>query len=414
MDSQADRRLEDLAVRPGPPLAEVDLPRVTIVIPTLDGRQDLEVCLASLAAQAYPSERVETIVVDNGSRDGTRAWLAAHHPRVRVLANAENLGFAVATNQGARAADGARVLVFVNNDVRTERSWLVELVSPILRGECAATSAKMLSWDGSRIDHAGGGSNLQGIAIAHGYGDPPGSQHAFARKCLFACGGAMAMDAALFHRLGGFDEEFFAYYEDLDLGWRTWLAGEEVHYVPAAVCRHHHSKTSRRFPPEMLRVLQARNPLLTAFKNYDDQNLRRVLPALLGLHLGRTWVMARMGGARAFRVGGDSHRGWRPLRGLVDRLRRSHGRARIGRLAIADLVAGNDLLGRLDHWVERRRAVQALRARPDAEIFGLFLQPFWCVEDDPGYQRLQASLTELLGLEELFAGATVAGPRPRG
>ena len=149
------------------------------------------------------------------------------------------------------------------------------------------------------------------------------------------------MDAALFQRIGGFDEDYFAYYEDLDLGWRTWLAGHEVHYAPSAVCYHHHSKTSRRFPPEMLRVLQARNPLLTAFKNYDERNLRRVLPALLALHLGRTWVMARMGEATAFRVGGASHRIARPLGALLDRLRRSHGRGRIGKLAVADLVAGN-------------------------------------------------------------------------
>lgn len=412
--ARASLRLEELAVRPGPALAAADLPPLAVVIPTLDGKRDLSGCLEALGRQDYPAERLSIVVVDNGSRDGTRELLASDHARVRVVANETNLGFAVATNQGARAANGAKVLVFLNNDVRVEAGFLRELAAPIARGECAATSAKVLSWDGSKIDHAGGGSNLQGIAIAHGYGEAPGPEHGYPRRCLFACGGAMAMDAALFHRLGGFDEEYFAYYEDLDLGWRTWIAGGEVHYVPSAVCIHRHSGTSRRFPPEVLRVLQARNPLLTAFKNYGDANLQRLLPAILALHLRRAWVMGRMGEARGFRVDGTSHlhgNGWRRL---LQRLRPGHGRARVGKLAVSDLVAANDLLERFDHWVERRRAVQATRARDDAEIFLLFLKPFWCVEQESTYARLQESLIGFLGLAELFEGTTIAGPEPKG
>ena len=93
----------------------------------------------------------------------------------------------------------------------------------------------------------------------------------------------MAMDREVFEEVGGFDIQFFAYYEDVDLGWRTWVQGHTVEYTPRAVCYHHHSSTSRRLPRETLRVLQVRNPLLACFKNYDDANLRKVFPTMLAL-----------------------------------------------------------------------------------------------------------------------------------
>jgi len=67
---------------------------------------------------------------------------------------------------------------------------------------------------------------------------------------LFACGGAMAIEAVVFDEAGGFDPEFFAYYEDVDLGWRMWVLGHAIHYVPSAECWHHHSSTSKTLPPQ--------------------------------------------------------------------------------------------------------------------------------------------------------------------
>ena len=96
-----------------------------------------------------------------------------------------------------------------------------------------------------------------------------------------------AISSAVFHESGGFDEEFFAYYEDVDLGWRLWVLGHEVHYVPSAVCYHHHSSTSRRLPYETVRLLQTRNPLLACVKNYERHNFERVLPVALGVFLRR-------------------------------------------------------------------------------------------------------------------------------
>ena len=409
---EAPLDLEQLRVDPVEALSDDELPRVSVVIPTLDGREVLEGCLASLGRLDYPRSRLEAVVVDNASRDDTASWLAEHYPEVRVLRNRENRGFAPATNQGARAARSPQVLAFLNNDVQVDAGWLRPLVAPIVRGRAAATVGKMLSADGRLIDHAGGGLNWQGIAISHGYHQPDKPEYGFPRQCLFACGGAMAMDAGVFQELGGFDEEFFAYYEDSDLGWRTWIAGYEVHYVPDSVCSHHHSLTSRRFPSETMRLLQVRNPLLSCFKNYDDENLRKVLPALLLLYSRRSWVVARMGEATGFRVEKLDRNQKSLWRRVSDPFLKKRRTVPVGVHAAADLVGINDWLEDFDHWVGRRQEVQASRRRSDDEIFRLFLKPRWAVEKNEHYRKLQQSVEEFLGLDRLFRGLTVPGPDP--
>jgi GT2 family glycosyltransferase len=331
---------------------------------------------------------------------------------VRVISNAENVGFSTGCNQGAQAAERPDVLVFLNNDMRVEPGFLAELVAPIERGECQATTAKMLSWDGKHIDSAGGGMNFHGIGIQKGYRDDPAPRHDRPGKSLFACGGAMAIDAGVFADVGGFDEEFFAYYEDVDLGWRLWVLGHSIHYVPSAVCYHHHSSTSKRFPVETIRLLQVRNPLLACFKNYSDENLSRVLPAQLALAMRRTF------GASGLETGPFRIEEAEPAaRGVVgrlfDRARHSLGETvPISRIAAADLIGINDLLGNFEHWKARRREIQARRRRPDEEIFALFHKPLWCIEDERGYSELHRGMVRMFGLDRLFEGLEGDGKDP--
>jgi GT2 family glycosyltransferase len=401
----------ELVVTPGGPVAAARLPRAAIVILNLNGRHHLQGCFESLAALDYPKDRLEVLLVDNASTDGSVEEMQARHAWVKLLVNERNLGFSAGCNQGAAAATRPEVLVFLNNDMRVERDWLAELVAPIVRGECSATTSKMYSWDGKRINSAGGGMNFHGIGIQRGLDEVPGPEHDVPVKTLFACGGAMAMSADAFRDVGGFDEEFFAYYEDVDLGWRSWVLGHAAHYAPKSVCYHHHSSTSRRLPPETIRLLQTRNPVLACFKNYDDANLRAVLGPMLALYLRRTWCVAGFEDDRPFRIehalgpsGG--------VKRLIDRAR-AHVQEEIGmrRIAAADLIGINDLLGRFEHWTARRAAVQSRRKRPDAEIFRLFLKPHWCIEGEGGYQSLQQGLERLFGLDRLFPPDAPA-PRP--
>jgi hypothetical protein len=260
---------------------------------------------------------------------------------------------------------------------------------------------------------AGGGMNFHGIGIQRGYLEDPGPEHDWARKTLFACGGAMAMDATVYEELGGFDEEFFAYYEDVDLGWRTWIAGHEVIYTPKAVCYHHHSSTSRRLPPEMIRLLQVRNPLFCCFKNYGDEAFGKIFPALLALSVRRMFVSAGIEDDAAFRIENAETNSAGPVRKMWDRARGGTADSfPLSRIAAADLIGMNDLLGNWDHWMERRREVQATRERSDEEIFRLFLKPTWCIEDDEGYLELHEGVLEDLGIGALFEGLTDHGQEP--
>ncbi len=407
--------LDDLRVHPGEAVADADLPRAAVVVLNYNGRHHLAGCFESLRGMDYPADKLSVVLVDNGSTDGSLEVMRADHPSVLRVENEVNLGFSVGCNQGAEHAADAEVVVFLNNDMRVEPTWLRELVAPIVRGECAATTAKMLSWDGAKMNSAGGGMNFHGIGIQYGYNATPAPAHDSPRRTLFACGGAMAMDRAVFLDAGGFDPEFFAYYEDVDLGWRTWILGHEVHYVPGAVCYHHHSSTSRTFPLETVRLLQVRNPVLSCVKNYDDEHLRQVLPALFGLFLRRMRVVSGLGDEAPFRIenAGLARPGFleRLLAGAGARPS-ADGLVPISRVAAADLIGINDLLGRWDHWMARRREVQSRRERADEEIFRLFLKPLWCIEGEPAYRELQDGLTDLFGLGDLFKDLDHLGSDP--
>ena len=408
-------RLEALRVPATEALPAARLPKVAVVILNYNGRHHLARCFESLRAQDYPRERLDVVLIDNASVDGSVEEVRASHGWVRLEVNARNVGFSAGCNQGARLAAGADVLVFLNNDIRVEPRFLAELVSPVALGVCAATTGKMLSWDGRKIDSAGGGMNFHGIGIQHGYKEEPAAEHDMPRRTLFACGGAMAIDARVFAEAGGFDDEFFAYYEDVDLGWRLWVQGHEVRYVPSAVCYHHHSSTSRTFPIETLRLLQVRNPVLACFKNYDDEHLRQLLPAILALFLRRAYICSGLGNVDPrFRIElarPAPEGGWRRLLKRLGWGERS-ARAPIHPVAAADLVGINDLLGRWEHWTGRRQAVQSRRRRSDAEIFQLFLKPMWCVEDEPGYKGLQEGAAAFLGIDRLFEGLSIPGRDP--
>ena len=404
----------DLEVRHGPSVAERNLPRAAIVILNLNGRHHLEPCFQSLAKLDYPRDRLEVILIDNASTDGSVEEVRAKHAWVKLVVNERNVGFSAGCNQGAALAHDAEVLVFLNNDMRVDPAWLRELVSPLSRGECQSTTAKMYSWDGKLMNSAGGGMNFHGIGIQRGYNEIPSHEYDVPQKTLFACGGAMAMDARVFRDVGGFDEEFFAYYEDVDLGWRTWVQGHTVQYVPSARCWHHHSSTSRRMPPEMIRLLQTRNPVLACFKNYDDENLKVLLGPILALFVRRMWMNSGLhdhdGEFRIERLANAASGGG--LKRMLDKaheyLNEDIGVRRIG---AADLVGINDLLGRWDHWMVRRQAVQKKRRRPDGEIFQLFLKPHWCIEGEGGYQGLQRGMTDWLHLDQIFPADTLPNPK---
>ena len=363
---------------------------VAVVIVTLDGIPKLKQCLPALQASTYPGDLLQVVVVDNGYPRETRNWLARHHPNVTHVYAGDNVGFSPAANMGAHRVGEAPVIIFLNDDAEVAPGFVEQLVQPIFDGECAATAARMILPDGEP-EYFGGAGTFQGFA----FGGPEDLARAAdldrPRKTLFACGGAMAIDAAIFRGVGGFDMDYFAYYDDIDLGWRLWLYGYEVHYVPTAICHHARSSTSASFPRESVRLLQIRNAILTCIKNLGDEALRAVLPTLLALGVRRLWIQAKQPEFKALRI-----ESLRPHR------RSSRRALPLDRMAMADLVALQDVLGDWEKWMEKRQAVQLTRRRLDVEVLPLFLDPLRCVEGEAEYEALQASLLQLFDIKSLF------------
>jgi N-acetylglucosaminyl-diphospho-decaprenol L-rhamnosyltransferase len=210
---------------------------VEVVIPHHRGRESLRRTLASLERQsAVPA----VCVADNGSGDGSREMIAAEHPSARVLELGENRGFGAAVNAAARSSE-ARLICLLNNDAEADERFCEELAGAAARSGAAAVAGVLRLPDGT-IDSAGVEADRSLVAYDHLHGEPY-PPPAGARDPLGPCGGAAGFDREAFLALGGFDEGFFAYLEDLDLAIRMRLAGIACVLAPAAFAWHRHAGT---------------------------------------------------------------------------------------------------------------------------------------------------------------------------
>lgn len=378
----------------------MSLPSVSIVMVNLNGRHHFEKLFQSLRAVDYPGELLEIVMVDNGSVDGSVQWLDRHAPDARVITCRQNHGFAGGVNVGVEAAQG-EVLVFLNTDMRVEPNWLRELVAPIVTREAECTTGLNLSWDGKLVNFGGSAMNFHGIGWQVGMDDPDIARYRRPGDTLFACGGSMAIRREVYDDAGRFDEDFFAYYEDVDLGFRLWVLGYRVLYVPSSVAYHHHMSTSRRIDVHKIRLLQMRNPLWLVYKNYEDAVLDRVLPAAFLVHQKRMAYVLHLDD-RGYRIDAHDARGRGRLHEVFLKMRAAKRSVGIPPPAKADMLAMNDFSTLLDTMAEKRRRIQERRKRPDSEIVKLFRIPFWAVETHPEFAHMIRALMEGFRLHEIF------------
>lgn len=359
---------------------------VSIVIVNLNGVDHLEACLDSLAGLSYPAELVETIVVDNGSTDGSRELLAERYPHVRVLPQPNNVGFAPAVSIGVEAATGECVAL-LNNDMRVDPGWLTAMMQhydPDAGVVCVGSTIR--SWDGTSLDFGRGSVNYAGMGHQLHFGrDPDTVPLTDGEAILFACGGAMLVGRDIYRETGGFDDSFFAYFEDVDFGWRLWVLGYEVRLATGAVCFHRLHATSSRFAEHQRLVLYERNAVRAMLKNYGDDMLGRTLgPALLML-------------AKRAVVRGDLPRAPYDMGDADDADVES-----VPRIALAHLHALADVVDSIDDLLAARRAIQQQRKRADADIVALFVRPFQPVLGDIGYLDAHRKVTAFFGLDEVL------------
>ncbi|MBN1137157.1 MAG: glycosyltransferase family 2 protein [Anaerolineae bacterium] len=253
----------------------MERPEVTVIIVNTNELHHLVTCLPTVLAQTYP--KYEVLVVDNASTDGSVEYIECTFPQVTMVRNAANLGYAGANNVGFRHGRGT-YLVVLNPDTRVEPDWLEELIRALENDPLAglATSKILLMDDPQRINACGNDITYTGVTVCRGAG-----QHASAYdqpEIVPAVSGAgFAIKRSLLEQIGGFDEQFFIYYEETDLSLRAMLAGYHCLYVPTSVMVH---KYAFRFSAEKC-FREERNRLFSWLKVFRWRTFAMLLPTLV-------------------------------------------------------------------------------------------------------------------------------------
>lgn len=251
-----------------------------IVIPNWNGRHMLEICLPSLYNQRFDNFTV--IVVDNGSTDGSADYLRNNYPQVEVIELQENCGFSAAVNRGIEAGRREWVLL-LNNDIEMAPNCLGHLsLQAASEPQIRMFALKMLSYAYRTVlDGAGDGVLRGGVGYRLGTMEPDSGKYKLKREVFGACAGAALYHRTLFNRVGLFDEEFFAYLEDVDFNLRAVRAGIRCCYVPEAVVYHMGSATSGSKINKLTVRLTTRNNIFVICKNYSLSMLVRFFLPLL-------------------------------------------------------------------------------------------------------------------------------------
>jgi GT2 family glycosyltransferase len=252
---------------------------LSVVIPNWNGIRWLPACLDSIARQE--SAPGEVIVVDNGSRDGSREFIATLHPGVKMIELPHNTGFAHAANVGMRAA-ASEIVALLNTDVVLEPDWVSRMVAALeAEPDVASVACKLLSledrrfvYDAGDILRRDGVCEQRGRFLADtGRWDQPG-------EVFGACAAAAVYRREAVLSLGGFDERYFAYLEDVDLALRLRLAGWRCRYEPAVALHAGEGSASRLEGGH--HYLVARNTLVLVAKAFPVRWLGLVAYRQLG------------------------------------------------------------------------------------------------------------------------------------
>ena len=237
-------------------------------------------CLGSLRRQSF--QEFELILVDNGSTDRSLEVARAVIPELRLIQFPENLGFSRAVNAGIRAARGQQIAL-LNSDVELDPEWLQALVTALdTHPEVGACASKMVqARDRQLLDGIGIGCLAGGIGYPIGTDEPDQGQYAYPTDVLGPCAGAALYRRKFFDTVGLFDEEFFAYHEDVDLTLRAQWAGLRCLFVPSAVAYHVGGGSTGGSMNALIARLSTKNRYWVVVKNLPASMILRSLPGIL-------------------------------------------------------------------------------------------------------------------------------------
>jgi len=412
-------------------------PEITVLVLNYNGKGLLLDCLEACTKLEHGGVRPRVVCIDNGSSDGSLEEVRRRFPAIGVISNAENAGFAPAYNAAIRAIDSEWVAL-LNNDTVPDPAWLTEAYAASCRHRAVCVGSRMLKNGGTRVDYVGATMNFYGHGFHPHFGEPASIQGE-ERPVIAACAGAMLCRRDVFLEAGGFDEAYFAYFEDLDLCWRLNLLGHDVVYAPNSVVHHEHSSTSSAVVPGYQRLAWSeRNGLRSVIKNYDEKHLARVLPVALALCVKRAQLDSAIDPdafffektppppARKQVADAAARAGWRlgrvrtilrergpidgPLYAAYRLLGRRFANGRqlpeaydaMNRLGYSRIAAIEALLRSAADLQEKRNAVQRARRRSDEAVAELFVDTFKPSFPHPELKECQDTLVEAFGLRELF------------
>ena len=257
------------------------MPKVSIIIPNLNGKKFIERCLNAVMATDYPD--FEIIIIDDVSTDGSIEIAEKSYgsnPRIRIIRNKKTLGAAGTRNVGISASHGD-IIVSLDNDGKVFPNWLKELVK-VIRSDpnIGAAQSKMISFDGKRLMCAGEWIiPYLGWPIVVGAHENDISAYDKVTDIL-ASGGAVAFKREVTYKIGHFDSKLLhLQFEDLDFSWRIWIAGYRVVLAPKSVLHHEGSWTVLTLSKyKWANYITQRNCIRVLIKNHGLKNLTKYLP----------------------------------------------------------------------------------------------------------------------------------------
>lgn len=261
-------------------------PQVSIVITNYNGEEHLEECLNSLKEIEYIN--YEVILLDNASHDNSIELARDIYPEIRIVSLDKNYGFAGGTNKGAENAKGEFV-VFLNNDTKVEKKWLIELVNAAKTyGEDNIYSSKVLFYDPPHnINTIGGIITPMGNGLDIHFLKPDLDKYNKMGYVGSPSGCSMLIKKSIFEEMGGFDKDYFAYLEDVDFGWRCWLRGYKTYYIPTSIVYHKYGATGGKRESPFRVFNTQKNRLSNIIKNFSIKNIIKALLISLGFDIIR-------------------------------------------------------------------------------------------------------------------------------
>jgi GT2 family glycosyltransferase/glycosyltransferase involved in cell wall biosynthesis len=364
--------------------------RVSVVVVNFRGVDDTLTCLQRLTELDFPADQLEIICVDNASGDDSVAQLRDRAPEQVVLVESpRNSGFTGGCNLGVQHATGEFV-AFINNDAKPDPKWLSEAVNVLrLDSTIGCIASKVLDWDGNDVDFTDAALAWYGMGYKPNAGSPYDGGDETPRDVLFPTGSAMVLRASDFRALDGFDERFFMFYEDVDLGWRLNLLGKRVRYVPTSVVFHKHHQSMREFGQYSEWFLLERNALMMLYKNLSDEGLGRLLAPAMALSVRRSLAL---GEAETSVL--DLEQG---LAGDTSETLTVNKRSLAGPYAI------DSFLERLPSLAQSRAEIQRTRLRTDRELMPLMRNAIEPAFPNERYLRGHQHLVEAFHIAEWFA-----------